>query len=99
MKSSLTAAKVAEVLSQAQEHGDFYVYYTKQGSNSTTYAVGTTDFNNWYIEAKGAQPSHDPETEFLFFSWTSDKFRVIPFERIRTLSPLSAELNNDKARA
>jgi hypothetical protein len=91
-------SKRIAVQEQAKEHGDFYVYYTKQGSNSTTYAVGTTDYDNWYIKAKGAIPQYDEANEFMFFSWTSDKFRVIPYDRIRTLSPLSAEINNEKVK-
>lgn len=43
--------KITDLVKKAHDMGDFYLYYTKFRGNGTTYLVGTTDFDNKYIQA------------------------------------------------
>lgn len=80
--------------SLADQFGDFYVYYIRNDSSTTTtYAVGTTEFDIPYIKAKGTPPTPS-EDEVVFFSFTSDKFRILPLSRIKRLTPLQDVLKN-----
>lgn len=105
--------KLNHALSQAATHGDFYLFYRKLGGQGTTYLVGTTDFDNKYIQAKhaagksgirpslsleSAQAEAASENAILVWSWTNDKFRMISAQDIRRMSPLAAELKNGRNR-
>lgn len=105
--------KLNHALSQAANHGDFYLFYRKLGGQGTTYLVGTTDFDNKYIQAKHAagksgiradlplEAAHDQavfEDCILVFSWTNDKFRIVKAKDVRRMSPLAAELKNGRNR-
>lgn len=41
--------EIKSILSLAETHGDFYLYYRKQRAKGVTYLVGTTNFVNKYI--------------------------------------------------
>lgn len=103
--------KLEQILQQAENHGDFYLYYRKNTGKGTTYLVGTTDFDNKYIQAKhasgkagvrsdlslaSAQAEAESENSVLVFSWTNDKFRLINANDVRRMAPLSAELRNGR---
>ncbi|QDF14711.1 hypothetical protein PONTUS_62 [Vibrio phage Pontus] len=105
--------KLNHILEQADKHGDFYLYYRKHTGKGTTYLVGTTDFDNKYIQAKHAsgkagvradlpldeaQDHAKGENSILVFSWTNDKFRLINAQDVRRMSPLAAELRNGRNR-
>lgn len=105
--------KLTHILEQAEKHGDFYLYYRKHTGKGVTYLVGTTDFDNKYIQAKhaagragvrsdlsleSAQAEASSENAILVFSWTNDKFRVISAQDARRMSPLAAELRNGRHR-
>lgn len=105
--------KLAHMQAQADKHGDFYLYYLKHTGKGTTYLVGTTDFDNKYIQERHADgksglPSSVPleklrstsasRGEMLVFSWTNDKFRSISAKEARRMSPLGAELRNGRNR-
>lgn len=105
--------KLEQILEQAENHGDFYMYYRKHTNKGTTYLVGTVDFDNKYIQAKfasgkagldgcgnldGLQKLANSAGRVIVFSWTNDKFRVLEAKDVRRMSPLSAELRNGRNR-
>lgn len=105
--------KLAQITQQAEKQGDFYLYYNKRTGKGTTYLVGTTDFDNKYIQAKHATgkagiTAHVPlehlqeqaakQDNVLVFSWTNDKFRILSAKEVRRMSPLSAELKRGRNR-
>lgn len=105
--------KIEQILEQAENHGDFYMYYRKNAGKGTTYLVGTTDFDNKYIQAKHAtgKAGLTPDVSLsalqgqalmqgnvIIFSWTNDKFRILSANDVRRMSPLSAELRNGRNR-
>ena len=56
--------------------------------------VATIDFDTRYIKRKkyGRYPIN--KNAILMFSWTDDKFRNVEIEKIKSIKPLSAILNN-----
>ncbi|AUG85267.1 hypothetical protein KNV09_gp064 [Vibrio phage Athena] len=105
--------KLNHILEQADKHGDFYLYYRKHTGKGTTYLVGTTDFDNKYIQAKHAsgkagltpnvclsalQGQALMQDNVIVFSWTNDKFRILSAKDVRRMSPLAAELRNGRNR-
>ncbi|AFB83883.1 hypothetical protein VPT02_117 [Vibrio phage VPT02] len=105
--------KLNHILEQAEKHGDFYMYYRKNTGKGTTYLVGTSDFDNKYIQAKQAtgkagvtahvslellQAQANKQDNVLVFSWTNDKFRILSAKDVRRMSPLAAELRNGRNR-
>lgn len=105
--------KLEQILNHAEEHGDFYLYYRKNVGKGVTYLVGTTNFDNKYIQAKHAtgkagvtnkeslsalQGRALMQNAVLVFSWTNDKFRVISAHEVRRMTPLASELRNGRNR-
>lgn len=105
--------EIKKVIEQAEKHGDFYMYYRKHTGKGTTYLVGTTNFDNSYIQNMALEVGNgvpaqadlghlqkvvNQEGKILVFSWTNNKFRVIPASHVRRLTPLSAELRNGRKR-
>lgn len=100
--------KLEDFKIKAELFGDFYVYYTKEGTNHQTYLVGTTDFSPPYIANIVGEQVRNPKIKkamleankdgdrstVAIFSYSSNKLRFLPVSRIRRLVPLSAILKN-----
>ena len=100
--------KLEEFLSKAEQFGDFYVYYTKEGTTHQTYLVGTTDLSPPYIANIVGEQMRNPRVKnaineankqgdrsnVAIFSYSSNKLRFLPVSRIRRLVPLSSVLKN-----
>ncbi|ASV43434.1 hypothetical protein [Vibrio phage JSF12] len=98
---------ITEILAQADQHGDFYMYYPKKDSKGTTYLVGTLDFANKYIQSKvtsdrvtrGTDPDAlqadlQKRNSILVFSWTNDRFRILPATSVKKMTALRAEIQS-----
>ena len=56
--------------------------------------VATIDFDNKYIKRKKYGRYPISKNHILMFSWTDYKFRNVEIEKIKSIKPLSAILNN-----
>lgn len=88
----------ADFHSDAEQYGDFYLYYGKVGSKGTTYLIGTADLTTPYIQSRIDQSmiAELQPNEVLVWSWSSDKLRVMDVTKIKKLTPLSAVLKNTR---
>lgn len=88
--------KASDFVAQAEQLGDFYLYYAKEGAKGTTYLVGTTDLDNKFIKANMVMPK-TPLTadEVLVWSWSSAKLRVMNVTKIKRLIGLATVLKNN----
>ena len=90
----------SDFLTKAESCGDFYLYYRKDGSKSTTYLVGTLDLSTPYIQKQILPGQDDPSklkaNEVFLWSWSSNKLRKIDLAKVKRVSPLGAVLKNTR---
>ena len=87
--------KKADFDAKAQEMGDFYMYYQKEGR--TVYSVCTADLSTPYIKTHKRmkrKQAHNPFTEVAVWSWQADRLITVNLEDVRRLVPLSSILKN-----
>lgn len=84
------------------EVGDAYIYYNRlDNKGGKTYSVATTDFSaetSPYIAKRWEQDKHRKQLQadegsVVVFSYTNDRFRRIPLDKITRITPLMAEIN------
>ena len=119
--------KEESLLTQAANHGDFYLHYRRFDNQGLTYLVGTLEFDNPYI-LKRLTDHKDPcglpfallkkmrtadspaaklallekqvksvkaKASVLVYSWSSDRFRMIPCHSVTKMQGLASVLRNE----
>lgn len=84
--------------SKADEMGDFYVYYNRDGK--TSFTVATTDFSNKYITSHKnykRMPKFNPFTHVVVWSWQADRLLTLALSDVKKLVPLGTVLKNQRA--
>lgn len=84
--------KMEDFISKSKEMGDFYVYYTTE-ERPNSFIVATQEYSP-YIKDKDRKFKFNPKTEVKLFSFTQNRFVVLPVKSIKKLVPLATVLKN-----
>jgi len=75
------------------DYGDAIITYRSLNSNKLKYNVCTLDFDCAYISKKNNKSVETSRT-LLLFCWDTDTYRLIRFDNVTNVVPLSKVLRN-----
>lgn len=75
-------------------YGDAIVNYRSPNSNKLKYNVCTLDFSTPYIKNK-KNNLKEADNSLLVFCWDTDSFKMLKFENVVGVIPMSSILRND----
>lgn len=84
-----------ELIRRVEECGDAIITYRSTNSRKWKYNVCTLDFSTPYIQNKKNKAVQTPDT-ILFFCWDTDSFRLLNFNNVKNVVPLSSILKNNR---
>jgi hypothetical protein len=82
-----------ELRKMVLECGDAIITYRSLNSNKLKYNVCTLDFDCSYISKKNNK-SVETHNTLLLFCWDTDTYRLIRFDNVTNVVPLSKALRN-----
>lgn len=82
-----------ELRKMVLDYGDAIITYRSLNSNKLKYNVCTLDFDCSYIRKKNNKSVETSRT-LLLFCWDTDTYRLIRFDNVTNVVPLSKVLRN-----
>jgi len=84
-----------ELISLLNQYADAVVTFRSENSKKLKYNVCTLDFSTPYIKNKNNR-AKEHEGTLLVFCWDTDSYRLLKYESVTSVLPLSSILKNSR---